>query len=266
MQQLNIDSLWHSFELDLDKSLQVQLGSLIMVIRRENNAWSLAYSWDTDQEAAVPVCIMGDIDDFSEVRENIQRYASVSESNKLSLVPKLADRSIVARPRSPFYLVARQNLWLYVTSSVWLQIRIGDDETLLHEIPIHRLSDTWFGSNSMEGEIAYATRTHARLSLQDITLTQHRAVTPVELVNNTDNHLLLERISLPLPMLSLFSDQQHHLWTSSITMVRDNDNGSTSIKIESTAPHQVVDAKQLSAPRKVTDQNVFRKTLQVLFG
>ena len=265
LDKTNLENLWQKFTLNVDESLCINLDPLTLVIRHDQNEWSLAYNWQQESEQPLGLT-RGKNNDFLNIQDNIQRYAYAKDSNILHIKPLLADRSIVARPRSPFYLVAKQNLWLYVSSPIWLEITIGEDETPLQEIPVHRPSDTWFGANTMEGEIAYATRTHARLSVDDINFNRHRALTPVKLINNTDNRLLLERISLPVPYLNLFQDGAGHIWTSPVTMMRETDNGTTSIKIESSPPEQIAMARPLAEPRKVTEQNVFVKTIQALFG
>ena len=263
MKEIPLDKLWDQFELNINESAIISLGALKLVIRHEAKEWSLAYDW-FEQDDDIASYVFGSANDFSEIQSNTHRYAYSLDSNLLRLSAKLADRSIVTRPRVPFYLLAKQKTWLYVSSPIWIEVIIGTD-TVLKEIPVFRPSDTWFGINTTEGEIAYSTRTHARQSLDETSDKQYRAITPVELINNTNDSIYLERISLPVPMLHLFSDYKNNLWTSPLTIVREANNG-TSIKIESTPPAQADDIKQLSSPRQETERNVFTKTIHALFG
>lgn len=266
VQSLELNSLYEDFKLKTSESLLLCIGPLKLAIHHELNEWSLAYSWTFDDEQAEPCYIRGTNTDFTDIDENTRRFADASRTDILKIRPKLADRSIVTRPRTPFYLVARQCLSLYVSSPVWLSVCIGESMTELIEIPIHRPSDTWFGLNTIEGDIAYATRTHARLSLDEIVYSRHRAITPVNLINDTGSHLFLERFSLPAPLLNLYIDENQHLWSSAVTLMKSEDSEVTSVKIESGEPEQVKNVKMLSTPRIEAQRNVFVKTIRALIG
>ena len=264
LKALSIDELWRPVDININESLLVTLGGLTLVIRHEPQEWSIAYDWQQDHDDEEPTCMLGNNQDFTELDKNIHRYAYSEKTNTLQLRPKLADRSVVARPRVPFNLLAKQQANLYVSTPLWLEIVIGDN-VVLKEIPVFRLSDTWFGANTIEGEVAYATRTHARLRLNEVSFNQYRAITPLVLINDTDDSILLERISLPVPLLHLFSDQHKNLWTSPLSIVRESNNG-TSIKIESSCPAEISQATELASPRQNIERNAFTKTLHVLFG
>ncbi len=266
MHKEQLSSLSETFAININESIRLDIGPLRLVIHHEPNEWSMVYQWQYEEEYAEPTITRGVYNDFSDIQDNLHRFAYANHNPQLSIIPKLADRSIVARPRAPFNLIAGQSIWLYVSSPVWLSVCIGEENTLLKEIPVHRPSDTWFGNNTIEGEVAYATRTHARLSLEEGSFSRHRAITPVNLVNDTSGHLLLERISIPAASLNLYYDTQHHLWTSGVTMLREADSNTTSVKIEADAPAQADGAVLLSAPRIETQRNVFVKTIRALFG
>jgi len=264
LKELPIDKLWQALELNINESLLITLGSLKLVIRHDTKEWSIAYEWQQDSDDEKPSCLLGKDLDFTEIEQNIHRFAYSNNTSVLQLRPRLADRSVVTRPRVPFNLLARQRTWLYVSTPIWLEVVIGDNVTL-KEIPVFRPSDTWFGSNTTEGEIAYATRTHARLKLDEISFNQYRAITPVELINDTEKPILLERISLPVPLLHLYSDKEKNLWTSPVSIVREPNNG-TSIKIEPNSPAEVTQATELALPRQSIERNVFTRTLHALLG
>ncbi len=260
-----LSGLNKTFQLEKGQSLLIEVGPMKLVIHHDNNEWILAYDWDFNDKDDVPAISYGNSQDFEHIDKNILRFAYHQSTTRLDIKARLADRSVVAKPRIPFYLLARQELWLYVSSPVWLSISIGDESTLLTELPVHRPSDTWFGSNTIEGEVAYSVKTHARLNLEEINTSMHRAITPVRLVNETDQHLFLERISIPAPSLSLFEDQHYHLWSSCITLLKEIDSDTTSMKIESTPPSQAENARLISDPRMSAPANVFVKTMRSLF-
>lgn len=260
-----LKGLTQSYPLKKGQSILLEIGPLKLAIHHDKHEWALAYDWVFSEEYETPTVSFGSEDDFREIDKNIQRFATNGSGGKVNFKPKLADRSIVAKPRVPFHLVSHQELWLYVSSPVWLSITIGEDETQLTELPVHRPSDTWFGSNTIEGEIAYSVKTHARLALEEINKSRYRAITPVKLINKTDKHLFLERISLPVPSLKLYQASSYTLWTSSITLLREEDNDTSSIRIEAESPSQADEANLISEPRIVAPANVFIKTMSSLF-
>lgn len=113
-----LNSLSQSFELAKNESILCIIGPLQRVINHEQSEWSLTYQWITQETYPELGFTKGKNADFSDTQDNLHRYAYGDDTNLLSLSPKLADRSIVARPRAPLNLVAGQNVWFYISSPV----------------------------------------------------------------------------------------------------------------------------------------------------
>jgi hypothetical protein len=135
---------------------------------------------------------------------------------------------------------------------LWLQIEVGDDLIPLLEIPILRPSDTWFGPTTMEGELCYASRTNARLHLENAPIGPHHAVTQVSIQNRAGTQLLVEHLKLPVPYLTLFEASDGLLWTQGVTMTRSRDTDMADFQIEQSPPKRAGVVKRLSQARQTT--------------
>ena len=99
---------------------------------------------------------------------SFSRYATGSSETELELKPRLGDRLFIVSPEQPLYLLAGQTSVFYVSTIVWIQASISDGEgRVMLDLPTIRRSDTWFGDNTLEGELCYATKTRAMTELAD---------------------------------------------------------------------------------------------------
>jgi hypothetical protein len=200
------------------------------------------------------------------------RYpASANLDNKLVVRQKLSPRPVVVRPIQPIHLPAGASVTLYVGTSLWLSLE--QDDNALIELPVARLSDTWFGPDTVQGEVCYASQTHARLSLEGTPANPYKAMTPVKIKNDANRPLVLDRINLPIPHLTLYQQQasqslQQRYWTSAISMTMTNTAASSDVelRIERNAPTECEGAEQLALPREPLATGKLRKALTFLLG
>jgi hypothetical protein len=142
---------------------------------------------------------------------------------------------------------------LFVSTPLWLQVK-GEGQVLL-EVPVRRASDTWFGPSTLEGELCYSTKTRAAVSVGNLDLLARRAVTPVQLMNRGDTPLRLERLKLPVPLLSLFGTDDGTLWTETVQMNREESSETATIDVRTGPPETATGADLLAAPRQQVDEN-----------
>ena len=197
------------------------------------------------------------------------RYpAGVNLDNTLAARQKLSPRAVVVRHIQPIHLPAGTSVTLYVGTSLWLSLEQGDN--VLVELPVARLSDTWFGPDTIQGEVCYAARTHARLSLEGSPPNPYKAMTPVTIKNHASHPLVLDRINLPIPHLTLYQQvttpSLQRYWTSAITMTNTAAGSDAELKIEPNPPTACLNAEQLAPPREPLAAGILRKALTFLLG
>lgn len=186
-----------------------------------------------------------------------------------------ADRPVVARPESPLSVQPGETVTLYVSTPVWVALRVarkrprgkgrrdgGDTETLqLFEAPAERFTDTWFGPNTRMGELCYATRSSGRLDLVDLPQRPYRIVTPVRIENKAGDALEFQRVQVPVPLLAVYRDAAGALWTNGVTLTRESGGDLAAVRVDAAPPKTAAGgAERLAEPRSVSTGNVVVRT------
>jgi hypothetical protein len=239
---------WGDFEVGVRETRRWQIGPSNLWISRGDGEWRVARedvedSLESQVEVAVP--------DHEPVREDIEvsRYATQSSSTRLTLMPAMANRPVIVKSDRPFFVPRDQEVTLYISVPVWLRILVGEDGIELEDTPIVRPSDTWFGPDTLSGELCYATRTSARLRLENLPVRPHRAIVSAQVRNHADTVLHLRRLKIPVGHLSLYVSDDAFLWTESLTLDRE-ENGETAQVELGREPHQVNIVERLVGPRQ----------------
>jgi hypothetical protein len=257
---------WGSFELRPDVTRQWRIGPMRLLVRSLDNEWQVAFEREEIGEDNGIRWDVSDTDDLPDSLKEFARYIFLEPSTRLTITPLLADRHVICRPSTPFNLTAGEEVTLYVSSPVWLSLAVGDAQKKLGEIAIQRASDTWFGPSTREGELCYASTTHARLALEELPQRPHRAITPVLIRNRADSTLSVERLNVPAPLLSLYGSEDGQLWTPGVTLMRERDGDMAELQIMTLPPKEAAGATLLSKPRKTSTENVLIRAFSTVFS
>jgi hypothetical protein len=254
---------WQPATVAVGEQLICQLGPLTLAIGHGEDEWALHCSNSTEDQAPGQASFKT----LKGLPETIdERFVHAGDSNQVSLSPLLADRPVVIRPRQPVFLLSGQTITLYLSTPVWIRIMVGDPPVLLKELPALRLSDTWFGPNTREGELCYAGRTHARHDPGELPDRPHRAITPLTICNKAPSPLPLEKISLPAPMLALYGDTAGKLWTQAVTLTREGHSDLASVRIDNKLPDNTDSLTRLAEPRQEPGRSGVTRAFSLLFG
>lgn len=255
-----------SFRLAMAQTNQWHIGALTVSVQRHASEWQICHlntGVALDEQVMIEVA-----ENTGQLKEGAkcQRHAVTFSDQPLQVLPALADRPVVTRPLIPFHLHPGQEILLYVGTSIWLQIYAFESGPLMLDLPVHRPSDTWFGPSTREGEVCYAARTRAILDLHDLPLRTIRATTPVRIMNNGQTPLLLERLLLPIPHLSVFATHDNRLWTEELSIHCNQEMRSAHLHIGKGAPAMAGTTQRLNSPRVLPERGVFTRALATIFG
>lgn len=248
---------WGDFEFDVGQTRYWQLGQCLLCIERTSQMWRIAYRYwekNTDQIKIAVDKIPGVTQDSF----TFSRFSFQNTESKITLTPMLGNRSQVARPEFPFYISAFENVTLYVSSPAWIKIETGTPTIRLLEFSTLRLSDTWFGENTQEGELCYASRTRCRMELVRSELYSYRITSSIVIHNRSSENLLVQRIKMPLPSLSIYASQDNFLWTEDIIIENGSATGGMLTELGKTAPKLAEPAELLSGPRFIVKSRSIR--------
>ncbi|MCG8417294.1 MAG: hypothetical protein MJE77_05035 [Proteobacteria bacterium] len=233
-------------------------------IQHLREEWRLATSHDED-ELPVAVQVPVECSDLMAL-DSVLRFALSSVDDRLRITPILADRHVVSQPQHPFYIPARTESTVYVTSPMWIRIEVGETPVLLTEIPIFRPSDTWFGPTPSRGELCYASRTFCRLRLEDVAVRPHRAHTAVTVRNKSAAPFLLERMKLPVVYLPLFCARDGVFWTRDVKFDYREGEEFAPLRYGGTTPARAADAELICGPRQEADVGLAVQVFTSLFS
>lgn len=199
--------------------------------------------------------------------------AGGQQIDTLSLLPALADRSVVARPEDPFCILAGSEGTFYVSTVVWLTVRLGGAsngsergkdrhaswQTVL-DVSTCRPADTWFGPSTREGTLSYALQTKLRRDIDNLPRLPHRAITQVTLRNRASEQLSVERFNVPVPELALYSNAKGHLWTPVVELDRRS-SGEVEIRMDRGLPEIAGPLELVSEARRSASRNLLVRAL-----
>lgn len=253
---------WGQITLPKDNSLQLDIGSLSLAVENKQKEWCI--HTQQDSEIDTNNIVKKHTGHFSPCNyQEKLRFVVNDDVNKIEIMPALADRSIVCRPSSAIDIAAGAKAVLYVSTPVWLSINlIGKERFLLKEIPSQRLSDTWFGSSTMVGDLCYATTTSGRMDFEKLPFRIQRITTPLIINNIANKRLVFERVALPVPLLSVFANTMGQLWTQPVTFTREDDDELARLKIGQ-AP---VDTTLITPAREKNSQSELFRAFSAIFN
>ncbi|OOG28097.1 hypothetical protein B1C78_01910 [Thioalkalivibrio denitrificans] len=265
MNQRSTDHWWSSRDVETGKGICWSLGPLTLSLFRNEDAWHM---WMSRQEVddSRPTVARVEPLDAMPADTDAERFVYGKAPGRVRLRPLLADRPVVVRARQPVFVPPGERTTLYLSTPVWLSIDLGDPARALKEVPVLRLSDTWFGPSTREGELCYAARTHARSHLDEVPRRPHRAVTPVQVRNEANTLLPIEKISVPVPLLSVYGDPETGLWTEEVHLTRSADSDLAALRIVPGKPSYAPRAERLSPPRAEPGRGGLVRAFSDLFG
>ena len=267
---------WGPVHLDSETGGRWNVGPSTLWLYRTAREWRVLHRPSPTAETADPMADRSDVtaplpsDEMSALLDteddtlHTSRYSFGETEARISLQPALADRSVVSRPEHPLYVPSDESVTLYLSTALWIQIVLPDSNRKLQEIPSFRMSDTWFGASTVDGEFCYATRTAGRLRLDRLPRRLHRAVTPLRIRNTASDPLALERVQLPVQHLALYATPTHQLWTQGVTMTHSAAEEGADVQIRSGPPADAEAAKRLQEPRETTKKSLFTSTFSAV--
>ncbi len=199
---------WGEFEFVEDVARRWQIGPLTIWVTRLAKEWQVAWRRTDELDEAIEL-----VDESEPPPSELPRSRFLfAEGSTLHVRARLADRPVVARPAMPVIVPGGLSATLYVSTPLWVELSTGKEPQRFFELPTWQPSSTWFGENNMVGALIYAERTRARLE-RGSHVFRVRATTSVTINNVEKVPVRIERIPLPLPSMSVFSDEQGGLWT-----------------------------------------------------
>lgn len=175
------------------------------------------------------------------------RWATGQWDGQIRLTPVQPDRVVVIKPEREFRLLRGARARVYLRVPLHVQIEsLGSNPRTLIRIPSAHLSDSWWGS-PLEGELGYWLDTRARRSMKDDEFLEHLCICPLQLENDSTDHLLVDRIALRVAHLSVYRDG-NRLWADETRVRYLGEEAWSRIEMSGQAPAEAPDATRVTPP------------------
>lgn len=256
---------WGEFTFEMQAQKCWRIGERSIVISRQATEWN-TWNLETEEENYNDIETSNEVNMAVMEEDNIGRFLEKSTSSQLKIMPLLADRTVVARPSSPLTILAGEKIQLYVSTPIWFYAETSPGSKCLLDIPFWRPSDSWFGASTIDGQLCYAKYTSAKTQLDELNLHSHRATTPITVINSHNKSLTINRINVPVNYLNLYSDQQNQLWSSRISIERENDSDDVELIIDKSSSEHINPLTFISKPRLSSEHGKLVRSISHLFG
>ena len=252
---------WGRYSVDRDLLARWQIGSLRLWARRTDRDLWLSHEWATDEAAA------GWRFDNPEEEpdEDLHTERFSIDDDGIILTAAVADRTVVARPRSSLNIAPGHTGRIFVSSPLWVRIGTSTQDAVLVELSTRPLSETWIGATTRDGELGYSLKTSARSVADELLGASHRLLTPVTVENRAPTRLAIERVNLPVPFLSIY-ETQHALWSEEVHIVRTEEGELQELLVQAGAPPEASGAGLLSRPRQDPEKGHLFRAFGSLLG
>lgn len=261
-------NLWQeTISFELQTTYKLSVGALELYVNLLENEWQFRHCYVTEDETKTERKIqLSPLKKMSRDELEPMRFIHSHNHDKLQFRPRLANKSIVAKPYMPVFLPSEQTVTVYISTPVWLAIFLDDQKQPLLEVPTFKLSDTWFGPKPHIGELCYSSRFSGRIDLSALPKRASRIITPVKITNNGADNLKLEKISIPCDYLAVYLNENNELWTPTLSILREVDKNKTQVTIEKSLHPSLENAKRVGEPRVADQSRLLSKTIDMLFS
>ncbi len=257
--------MWTSeVELNIGEAAEVTIGPARIVVQRLVGEWRIAREEiaTATGNSIDPLPLESALD-----AERVERITASHQDRKLAFRPMLADGPVVTKPELSFHVPANGRTAVFVGTPLWFRIHNPQSVIDLLDAPIVLPYRTWFGPNTREGELCYSSRTFCRLDLEGTEPLPHRALTLVNIVNDSAESLHLQRMRIPVPQLALYRDSMHRFWTQDVTFHRTDEGGYdfAAVRLHDGPPAHAKDAERVAPPRNVKSDHQFVRVFSAFF-
>jgi hypothetical protein len=253
---------WGTFQVESGQSRFWRVGNVVVFVDRFTNEWHIASSEVADvTQKSDKELVAGEQVQVTSNELSFKTFTFRTQA-EISLSPVLADRSLASKLERPLFIPGGEEILVYISSPVWIRVTTGSTKIILDEIPTFHLSDTWFSNNTQHGELCYAGHTYCSTSLKEIPFGPDRIISPMLIKNKSKSLLHLEKVSVPLPFLSVYADEKNYLWTEQLNVKRERDEN-PEVLISKGPPTTLEQIIKLSSPRFDIHN---RSSLKWLFG
>lgn len=193
-------SFWKTYEFKVSQSYLFKAGYAEVKVKRTTNGWQIKSRMSDQASESLEVKEIEGIENDSEVF-----HFQTGKSNQLILVPTFPTKAVVFRNNKTIKISSGESAPLYFRIPLTMEFYFHEvkEENRIFEMPLQRLSDTWFGEAD-SGEPAFSIGNNYDTALSEVNALPWEAITPVNIINSTTGMFELQRLILRVEDFSLY--------------------------------------------------------------
>lgn len=160
------------------------------------------------------------------------------------------DLPIVVKPQVDLLLYPRAEMGIYVACPLWVRVFLkGRENAVLADYPSQILSQTWFGTNTVEGDVCYWVPSDATRSVPWVP--EMTSICPVDIRNTSSEELNIQRVCLRVAHLTLYWEKgKGRFWSDRTRIDFRGRHGKSEFSVTGQVPQEVEKGHKLASPRE----------------
>lgn len=247
-------SVWKTYTVkEGEEPFHLNIDSLHVWIKKLNEEFWISYSHADDTNDSPQ------IDEQTEW----ERWAPKANETEVRIRPVFPDLPVVVSSEYPLRLVPEASIQVFCRVSAWMEISLVKSNYVLHEIPITKLSRTWFG-NTMEGELCYWLTSKARRSLEQVESKPYLINCPIQITNKSHTDLNFERFCYRVERLGIYSVKENY-WADETKILYQGEEQHSEVKMTGKLPKSLEKGELISKPRNPISRSLATRTFKMFF-
>lgn len=257
--KMKTQDFWKTHVFKINQTKLFKAGMVEIHVKRIHDGWLIKSNNTTVQSE---LTVIDDIEDFADNDEVIHFYSK--NSNELVLSPALPNKAVVFRNSTNIKISSEQsaNLFFLIPLSIQFYSSEIKDENLIAEVPLKRLTDTWFGEID-NGEAAFSIGSNYFRLFNEIESSDWQAISSVEIINNTSETLDLQRLILRVEDFNLYLNN-NQLYTHHAVIEFKGQEHAASVNLDTRIETHGKKPHLIAKARSANSSNLLRRSFYFL--
>lgn len=252
---MKAQDFWNKYDFTVGQTKLFRAGYAEVLVKHIANGWLIKNVVLTEPAEELSVT---EVQDFADDQEIF--HFQTGQSHQLHVVPAFPNKAVVFRNNKNIRISAGQttDLFLRVPLNIQLYFQEIKDENQLLDLPLQRLSDTWFGDTD-NGEPAFSIGSNYDKTFDAVHPNSWEAIVPAEIINNTLGVLDLQRLILRVEDFSIFLRNQQ-LLSNHVAIEFKGIETAGSVNLTTRRDLHGQKPLQIGRPRSSETRNLLRKS------
>lgn len=250
------NTIWGTISLQARDIHFIHIGDLYVWLKYKDKEIRIAYCYCDEVTGAV---------DQNEPPREVRwvRWAHKNGRDRVRIVPAFADLPLIVQSEYSLKISPRTTIQVYSRIPIWISIALASDNYNLIELPVIKMSKTWFGT-PLEGELCYHTTTKARRDLSELKPEPYLVSCPITISNQSSGALDFESFCFRVERLGIYKHNDT-LWSDETQITYHGTDQHSDVIMTGKLPEGIDKQMQLAKPRKQIHASLTTRTFKRLF-